>query len=287
MVSGQIRDVLSRTWREYNEDQIPAVAGGATFFGLLSLFPALGVFVSIYGLIANVDEASLDIARLQGVLPGGAVSVLSEHIARLIAMPDSDLGVAFAVSLVLSIWSSNAGVKSLIGGLNVAYDTPETRGFLRLNALSLGFTVAVVAMAILAALTVAWFDRTAVATMPVFVFLQWPVTLVLIVTLVSVLYRYGPSRPPGRWRWITPGSAFVAVAWICMSMGFTLYVANFGSYDRTYGSLGAVVGFMTWIWLSLTLFLLGAELDSELDKLGVKQPPADPVPQRCGSLTRR
>jgi len=142
-------------------------------------------------------------------------------------------------------------------------------------------------MAILAALVVAWFDRTAVATMPVFVFLQWPATLVLIVTLVSVLYRYGPSRPPGRWRWITAGSAFVAVAWICMSMGFTLYVANFGSYDRTYGSLGAVVGFMTWIWLSLTLFLLGAELDSELDKLGVKPPPGDPVPQRCDSLTRR
>ena len=266
MVISQLRDVLSRTWREYNEDQIAAVAGGATFFGLLSLFPALGVFVSMYGLIANVDEASLDIARLQGVLPGGAVSVLSEHIARLTAMPDSDLGVAFAVSLLLSIWSSNAGVKSLIGGLNIAYDTRETRGFLRLNALSLGFTVTVVATAILAAILVAWFDRTSLASMPIVAFLQWPVTLVLIVTLVSLLYRYGPARPPGRWRWITPGSAFVAVAWICMSVAFTLYVANFGSYDRTYGSLGAVVGFMTWIWLSLTLFLLGAELDSELDK---------------------
>ena len=287
IVSGQIRDVLSRTWREYNEDQIAAVAGGATFFGLLSLFPALGVFVSIYGLIANVDEASLDIARLQGVLPGGAVSVLSEHIARLTAMPHSDLGVAFAVSLLLSIWSSNAGVKSLIGGLNIAYDTRETRGFLRLNALSLGFTVTVVAMAILAAVVVAWFDRTNLASMPVVGFLQWPIALVLIVTVVSVLYRYGPSRPPGRWRWITPGSAFVAVAWVCMSMAFTLYVANFGSYDKTYGSLGAVVGFMTWIWLSLTLFLLGAELDSELDKLGVKQQPTALMSLRRGSLMRR
>ena len=278
MERGQIRDVLLRTWREYNEDQIPAVAGGATFFGLLSLFPALGVFVSLYGLISSLDEASLDIARLHGVLPDGAVSVLSEHIARLVAMPDSDLGVAFGVSLLLSIWSSNAGVKSLIGGLNIAYDTPESRGFLRLNALSLGFTATAVVMAILAAVIVAWFDRTTLASMPIVAFLQWPVTLVLIVTLVSVLYRYGPSRPPGRWRWITPGSAFVAVAWICMSMAFTLYVANFGSYDRTYGSLGAVVGFMTWIWLSLTLFLLGAELDSELDKLKVTQPPTDPLP---------
>jgi membrane protein len=259
--------LLRRTWQEYNEDQVAAVAGGATFFGLLALFPALGVFVSLYGLIADVEEARLHILRLDGFLPEGAVAVLGEHIARLAATPDASLGVAFAVSLLLSIWSSNAGVKSLIGGLNIAYDTPERRGFLRLNALCLGFTLAGVCFAILAGFVAGWLDRSGFGSVPLVALLQWPVLLILVVTALSVLYRYGPSRPPGRWRWITPGSAFVAVAWVCMSMAFTIYVANFGSYDKTYGSLGAVVGFMTWIWLSLTLVLIGAELDAELDKL--------------------
>lgn len=284
MQRGQLRYVLQRTWHEYNEDQVAAVAGGATFFGLLALFPALGVFVSLYGLIADVEVARQHILGLRGVLPDGAVAVLGEHIARIAATPDSDLGVAFAVSLLLSVWSSNAGVKSLMGGLNIAYDTPESRGFLRLNALSLGFTVSAVAMAIVAGFVVAWLDSVGLMDAPVVVLLQWPVFLVLVVTGLSVLYRYGPSRPPGPWRWITAGSAFAAVAWVGMSMAFTLYVANFGSYDKTYGSLGAVVGFMTWIWLSLTLVLIGAELDSELDKLSVRRRPVEPGSSRRGSL---
>lgn len=286
-MESQIRDVLASTWREYKQDQVAAVAGGATFFSLLALFPALGVFVSLYGFIADVEEARLHMLRLRGVLPDGAVEVLSEHIQRLAALPDSDLGAAFAVSFLLSVWSSNAGVKSLIGGLNIAYDTPETRGFLKLNAISLGFTSAAVVLSILAAFVAAWFDRTALAGQPIMLFLQWPVSLALVVTLVSMLYRYAPARPPGRWRWMTPGSAFVAVAWVCMSTVFTVYVANFGSYDKTYGSLGAVVGFMTWIWLSLTLVLIGAEFDSELDKLKVKRQSIDASSLRPGSPKRQ
>jgi membrane protein len=260
------RSVLTRTWREFNDDHIPAVAGGATFFGLLALFPALGVFVSLYGLFADVEQARLHILKLQGVVPAGAISVLSEQMIRLAAAPHAKLGMTFLISLLLSLWTSNAGVKSLIAGLNVAYEEKEKRGFLRLNAVSLTFTLGAVGLAVLAAALSGWLAASGLAASRLIGLLRWPVLLVMVIAVLSVLYRYAPSRAHARWRWITPGSALAGVSWAIMSVGFSLYVANFGHYDRTYGSLGAVVGFMTWIWLSLTVVLLGAELNSELEQ---------------------
>jgi membrane protein len=260
------KDVLARTWSEFNSDHIPAVAGGATFFGLLALFPALGVFVSLYGLFADVEKARQQVLHLQGVLPGGAISVLSEQMARLAAAPHSRLGITFLTSLVLSLWSSNAGIKALIAGLNIAYEETERRKFLMLNLVSLSFTVGGVAVALLVAAVPAGIDQAGLQGSWIVRILQWPLLLLVIGVLLSVLYRYGPSRAHARWRWITPGSAFAALAWVAMSALFTLYVANFGHYDKTYGSLGAVVGFMTWIWLSLSVVLLGAELNSELEQ---------------------
>jgi membrane protein len=260
------RSVLTRTWREFNDDHIPAVAGGATFFGLLALFPALGVFVSLYGLFADVEQARQHVLKLQGVVPAGAISVLSDQMIRLAAAPHAKLGMTFLVSLLLSLWSTNAGVKSLIAGLNVAYEEKETRGFLRLNAVSLTFTLGAVGLAVVAAALSGWIATVGLPAPQVIGLLRWPSLLVVVVAVLSVLYRYAPSRAHARWRWITPGSALAGVSWVIMSVAFSLYVANFGHYDKTYGSLGAVVGFMTWIWLSLTVVLLGAELNSELEQ---------------------
>jgi membrane protein len=263
--------LLVRTWRQFNSDHIVAVAGGATFFGLLALFPALGVFVSLYGLFGDVGQARMDVLKLEGVLPEGAISVLSEQMTRLAATPHARLGATFLVSLLLSLSSTNAGVKALIAGLNVAYEEKERRGFVRLNLISLGFTVGFVALAIAAAALPGMLRAMGVGTGPLIGLLRWPVLLAAVTAVLSVLYRYAPCREHARWRWITPGSGLAAVAWLAMSLLFTFYVANFGHYDKTYGSLGAVVGFMTWIWLSLTVVLLGAELNSELEQ----QTPAD------------
>jgi membrane protein len=260
------KEILKRTWSQFNTDHIPAVAGGATFFGLLALFPALGVFVSLYGLFADVEQARLHILTLRGMLPDGVISVLSEQMRRLAAVPHARLGVTFVTSLLLSMWSSNAGMKALIAGLNVAYEEKERRSFLRLNLLSLSFTAGGILLAVAAAGLPGLIDRIGLRGSPLAEFLQWPVLLAGVVGVLSVLYRYAPCRAHARWRWITPGSAFAALAWLAMSMLFTLYVANFGHYDKTYGSLGAVVGFMTWIWLSLAVVLLGAELNSELEQ---------------------
>jgi membrane protein len=260
------KEILKRTWSEFNTDHIPAVAGGATFFGLLALFPALGVFVSLYGLFADVEQARQHILALQGILPEGAIAVLSEQMTRLAAVPHARLGITFATSLLLSVWSANAGVKALIAGLNVAYEETERRSFLRLNLLSLGFTAGSILLAVAAAGLPGLIGRIGLQGSPLPGLLQWPVLLAGVIGVLSVLYRYAPCRAHARWRWITPGSAFAALAWLAMSMLFTLYVANFGHYDKTYGSLGAVVGFMTWIWLSLAVVLLGAELNSELEQ---------------------
>jgi len=264
------RQVLVRTGKEFNEDRIPAVAAGATFFALLALFPALGVFVSLYGLFAEVEDARRQIAALRGVLPEGAISVMGEAMSRLATLPHASLSTTFAVSLVISVWSSNAGVKALISGLNIAYEEREHRNFLRLNLVSLAFTLGAILFSIVAAaglgIAPGVLARFGLAAPPGADLLRWPLLYAVAVGALSLLYRYGPDREHARWRWITPGGLLAAGGWMMMSLGFSLYVANFGSYDRTYGSLGAVVGFMTWIWLSLIVVLLGAELNSELEQ---------------------
>lgn len=264
------RQVARETLAEFNRDRIPAVAAGSAFFALLALFPALGVFVSLFGLVGDLGHAQAQIAAFHGIVPEGGIAVLSDQIARLAITSHASLGLTFLVSLLLSIWSSNAGMKSLIGGLNVAYEAKERRNFVALNLVSLGFTVgailaAIVGMAAVAAappvLAFLRLDRLAGLSL-----LRWPVMFAVAVGGLSLLYRFAPSRPHARWRWITPGGLLAAAGWMAMSAGFSVYVGRFGHYDVTYGSLGAIVGFMTWIWLSLTIVLLGAEFNCELEQ---------------------
>ena len=263
------KTILKRTFQEFNEDRIPSVAASSTFFVLLALFPALGVFVSLYGLVGDIAGAQRQIAALRGVLPEGGVTVLSDQMTRLAATPHSHLGVTFLISLLLSVWSANAGAKGVIAGLNVAYEVREHRNFIRLNLTSLAFTAGaiVLAMAGMGAIVAApeALGAFGLALPPGADLARWPLLLIVTAGVLSVLYRFGPSRPRARWRWITPGGVVAAVGWMAMSLAFSLYVGHFGHYDRTYGSLGAIVGFMTWIWLSLIVVLLGAELNSEIE----------------------
>jgi membrane protein len=263
------RKIFRRTVQEFNQDQIPAVAAGATFFALLSIFPALAAFVALYGLFADVDAARAQIETLAGLLPSGAVSVMEDQISRLAAQDHSRLGATFVISLLVSLWASNAGVKALLGGLNVAYEEREHRGFITLNLISLSFTLGCVLFTVAAVAAIAAAPPTLealhISRWVRLSLLRWPILLLAVMGLLSLLYRYGPCRARARWRWITPGSSLAAAGWMAMSLLFSWYVANFGHYDRTYGSLGAVVGFMTWIWLSLIVVLAGAELNSEME----------------------
>lgn len=263
------KDILWRTWREFNEDRIPAVAGSAAYFCLLALFPALAAFVSLYGLFSDVQAVRGQLDAMAGLLPRDTLIFVGDQMLRLAEGREDRLGLAFLLSLLLSIWSANAGMKALFDGLNIAYEEKEKRGFIRLNIQSLAFTAAAVVFMVTATAAVVALPAALVflgytGRDPMWM-LRWPMLLVMVISALAALYRYGPSRALARWRWVSWGSITAALLWVFVSMAFSWYVANFAHYDRTYGSLGAVIGFMTWIWLSAIVVLLGAELNAEIE----------------------
>ena len=252
-----------------SDDRILANAAAVTFYALLALFPAIAALVSIYGLFADPASIQQQLDSVSGVLPGGAVDVIRDQLNRLAAQPRGTLGVSFVIGLVVALWSANGGIKALFDALNVVYGEEEQRSFIRLNAITLAFTVALigfvlVAMACIVALPVA------LNYLPGFMgvilnIVRWPVMLVLVALALAFIYRYGPSRDEPKWRWITWGSTFAALAWLGFSAIFSFYAAHFGSFNKTYGSLGAIIGFMTWMWLSVAVILIGAKLNAETE----------------------
>ena len=263
------RDILIRTWTEFRDDEIPMISAGVTFYTLLALFPGIGAFVALWGLFGDVAEARRDLEALAVVLPGGALTLIGDQMENLATANEGGLSFAALGGLLLSLWSANGAMKAIITGLNIAYDEKETRGFLRKALTSLTFTLGFLAFAIAAAAVLV--IQPAVAALAgdaagrLFGLAAWPGLFALLVAGLAVLYRHGPSRDPARWRWLTWGSTSAGLIWLLGSMAFSYYVGHFGSYDRTYGPLGAVVGFMTWTWLSSMVVLLGAELNSEIE----------------------
>lgn len=263
------KDILLRTWKEFSDDQAPLVAAGVTFYTLLALFPGIGAFVALWGLFGDVAEAQRDLAGLSRVLPGGAITVIGDQMRNVAAASDGGLSLAAISGFFVSLWSANGAAKALIAGIGLAYDEREARGFIRKTLTSLAMTVGFLAYALVTG-TVAVLGSSlgrGVSEDAAMLFraVAWPALFVSLCIGLAALYRYGPSRDRAKWRWVTWGSVFAAVAWLAMSMGFSVYAANFGSYDRTYGGLGAVIGFMTWIWISVMVVLLGAELNSEIE----------------------
>jgi len=249
-----------------------------TFFVLLSIFPALGVFVSLYGLSADLTKVRTDLANLRGILPDGAIAILTQQMTRLAAAPRAQLGWAVVGSTLASLWSANAGVKALMTGLNLAYNVKERRNVFILNVVSLSLTLGGVGLVAIGTASAGWAAYLAPKHTLLMALVRWPALLAVVAGLLSLVYKFAPSRPAERRRWVTlPGSAFAAAGWMAMSLLFSVYVANFAHYDRTYGSLGAIVGFMTWIWLSLTVVLMGAELNAQLEPMD-GFPPGMPCP---------
>lgn len=265
------KDIAWRVYAEINNDRILAVAAGVTFYSLLAIFPAIAAFVSIYGLLADPSSVGGEVSQLSGILPGGAVDIISEQVTRITSQDQKALGFAFVFSLALALWSSNSGVKAMIDALNVAYGEAEKRGFFTLNFVSLCFTAGMIVF-LVAALTsvviipvVLNFIGLGGVTEVLIKLARWPLIFAVLVLALSMLYRFGPSRRRALWRWVTPGSLVAAVLWLVVSILFSWYVSSFGSYNETYGSLGAVIGMMTWIWLSVTVVLLGAEMNAEIE----------------------
>jgi len=265
------KDILWRTYQQLNEDRLLAVAAGVVFYGLLALFPAITAIVSLYGLFATPSTIGEHLSLLAGFLPGGALDIVQEQVTRLVSKSDAKLGFGFIFGLGMALWSANAGMKALMDALNVVYDEKEKRGFIKLNLVSLAFTLGGIAATLLA--------LAAVVVLPLvlsFVGLgsdgeilltvsRWPLLLAVIIIGLAVLYRFGPSRREARWQWLSVGSIFAALAWLGSSALLSWYLAKFANYDATYGSLGAGIGLMMWMWISFIVILFGAELNSEIE----------------------
>jgi membrane protein len=272
--------IIKRAAVGFSDDRIMAEAAGVTFYAMLALFPALAGLISIYGLVADPAKLGDQMQTLDTILPGGGQDIIKAQVMALTSSTQT-LGVGLVVGLAVSLWSANAGVKALFDALNVVYRTRETRNYLRLTLISLAFTMGIIALTILALVAVVVvpvaldyvgleeFTKTLIAVA------RWPGMLVLVILTLAPVYRYGPDRRRTRLQWVSWGSVFAAVAWIVASLGFSYYVANFGSYNKTYGSLGAVVGFMTWIWLSAMVVLMGAELNAEIGGYDGQDPGLD------------
>jgi membrane protein len=264
------RDILWRTGREVSVDRLPAVAGGVTFYTLLAIFPAIGAFVSLYGLFADVGAVEKQLQEMSNVFPASVVQIVGEQMLRLASQEQTKLGVAFVVSLLLSIWSANASMKALFDGLNIAYDEDEKRHFVTKTALTYAFTFsALVYAAILAGVLIAApiaFKALGLGAIAgIWGPLRWLTVLAVTALAFAMLYRFAPCRARPRWRWVIWGAVLGAAAWLLGSLGFSLYVNTLAHYDATYGPLGAVIAFMVWMWFSIMTVLVGAELNAEIE----------------------
>lgn len=265
------KEILWRVVSEFSEDRVTLIAAGATFYLLLSLFPALAAFVSIYGFVADPTTIADHIAFLGGILPSGGVEMIQSQLQSLISADQNSLSFAFIFGLLFALYSANNGVLTLFEAMNIAYDETEKRSYLKLYGTSLLFTLGAIIIAILFIVSVGVvpavlsFLHLGSVTEVLISLLRWPVLFAASVLGISVLYRYGPSRERAKWRWVTWGSAIATVIWIVASILFSWYLTNFADYNATYGSLGAVIGFMMWTWISVTILIFGAELNSEME----------------------
>jgi len=264
------KGALLGIYENIGKHRVIALAAGVTFYSILALFPAMAALVSLYGLFADPATISMHLESMSVILPGGAMQVIGDELNRLVSQSSGKLGVTFLVGLAGALWSANAGTKSLLDALNLVYDMPEQRGLIKLNVISLALTAGMIGFVLLALAGMvalpAMFEYAGMNFDQLLKIARWPVLLGIAAVGFALLYRFGPSRKKADWKWISCGSAFAAVAWLIVSLLFTWYAANFGSYNKTYGSLGAIIGFMVWIWTSTIVVLLGAELETYLEK---------------------
>ncbi len=270
------RDIVLRVWANIARHRVLAIAAGITFYGLLAIFPGIAAALALYGFFADPHSAQGLFDQLSGILPGGGQDVLRDQITRITAQPAARLGFAFILGLLISLWTASSGVRALIDALNIVYGEEEKRSLVKLYASSIVATIAAIIFFLLVSLALivlpVIFDYLWLGGFSKFLLniLRWPLLFFIGAFALAVIYRYGPSRHQARWRWISWGSAGATIAWVVASLLFSWYAANFGSYNKTYGSLGAVIGFMTWMWISAIVMLLGAEINAEMEHQTVR-----------------
>jgi membrane protein len=266
------RDVALRVKREIKRDDVPLLAAGVAFFALLALVPALVALVSLYGLVADPADIQRNVDDVLAAAPTEVRDLVQSQLSSVVESSPQGLRLGALAGLVVALWSASSGMKHLIAAVNRAYGEDETRGFIRLRGLSLILTVgAVVALLVaLYALIVAPNSLSEEGSSSVLrttlLVVRWPLLAVAAMCGLAVIYRYAPNRDEPRWNWVSIGAVFATVVWLAASVGFSIYSANFGRYNETYGALGAVVVMMLWLYISAYATVAGAELNAELER---------------------
>jgi membrane protein len=264
-------DVAYRVYGAIIEDRVMLVAGGVTFYLLLAVFPAMTALVSLYGFVSDPATITERLGFLREVMPSDGLEIFFKQLQTLAGEERSSLSYGLVIGLGIALWSTNNGVKAMFEAMNIAYREDEKRSFLRLNLVSLFFTF----MALIAAIVLLiglGIIPAMIAFLPLGGFAEtllslarWPVLLVMAACGISLLYRYGPSREPAKKRWISWGASLAALLWLAGSLGVSFYLSHIANFNVTYGTLGALIGFLFWVWISSIIIILGAEVNAELE----------------------
>ena len=265
------KDILLRVKDELTADHVGLIAAGCAFYGLLAVFPAITALMAISGLLLEPNQVVGALEGSAGFLPQDVAQILLDQATEVAGSQTGGLTLGAILGVGLALWSASSGVGSLMEGLNVAYDEDEGRGFIRLKLITLALTLGM----IFGVLVAAGLIVAVPIALDFLAFAPWVETVIAVVKFVplalvflgglAILYRFGPDREDAELAWITPGALFATAVWILMSVGFSLYVANFRSYNETFGSLAGVIVLLTWMWLSAYIVLIGAELNAEME----------------------
>jgi membrane protein len=265
-------DVFARTRKEVKADNVSLLSAGVAYYALFALVPALVALVSLYGLLANPEDVTRQVSDILSAAPSEVRDLVETQLRSITEGNQNNAWLGVVVGVAVALWSASSGMSKLVAAINLAYDEEETRGFIRQRAVALALTIGAIVFLVVSfaivAFTPSLLEETGFgdAGRMILNILRWPLLAGGLLVGLAILYRYGPDRDPGRWRWVSPGALVATVLWIAGSLLFSLYTANFGKYNETYGSLGAVVVLMLWLYLTGYSIVFGAELNAEIER---------------------
>ena len=264
-------EVAKRVKEESRKDNLTLVAAGIAFYALLSLFPALAAMISIYGLVSDPADVTAQISDLTSTMPAEARQILEDQLTAVASTGRTSLGVGVAIGIAVALWGASSAMNQLLVGLSLVYDEEESRGPVKLRGMAIGLTLGAIvflaAVVGLIAVLPAWLSSSPLgdAAETAVSIGRWPVLLVLMLAALAFLYQVGPDRDRPTFRWVSWGAVIATVLWLGASGAFSLYVSRFGSYNETYGTMGAVIVLMLWLLITALCVLIGAEINAELE----------------------
>lgn len=266
------KNILLRVKNQIGEDNLALIAAGVAYYTFLAIFPTLIATISIYGLMIDPEQVNQQMTQIASIVPGEAYSIIEERVTKLTETSSSTLGWSTFFSILIALWSANAGVKALFIGINVAYDEKSKRSFIKANLLSLLFTfgsivVAIICMAFIVAFPAfaenLGFTETLVTIVK---WTRWVVLGIVVFFWIALIYKFAPAKKRPPLKWVSVGAVIATVLWIIGSLAFSYYVSNFGNYDAMYGSISAIVILLFWLYITNFIILLGAEINSEAEQ---------------------